>query len=68
MRGKLEIYAAARIPSYWIVNLIGGAIEVYNDPDGATYITAVCYLPGAEVPIVIDGREVGRIPVNELLP
>ena len=29
---KLELYASARIPEYWIVNLIANQLEVYQEP------------------------------------
>jgi hypothetical protein len=32
-RFKLERYAAANIPNYWIVNLAAKAVEVYSKPD-----------------------------------
>ena len=34
---KLPIYAEARIPEYWIVNLVDDVIEVYRDPAGKAY-------------------------------
>ena len=32
-RFKAELYARARVPEYWIVNLPDRAIEVYRDPE-----------------------------------
>jgi Uma2 family endonuclease len=32
---KLEDYARAGIPVYWIVNLVDGQVEVYADPEPA---------------------------------
>ncbi len=65
-------YAAARIPCYWIVNLPLKQIEVYSDPSGkgkaAGYRTAVTYGPQDQVPVVLDGRELGRIAVRDVLP
>ncbi len=79
---KLPAYAAAGVPVYWIVNLAGGdsggvptapasgQLEVYSDPDKATgrYRSRVDLHPGDDVSVVIDGREVGRIAVADLLP
>ena len=79
---KLPAYAAAGIPVYWIVNLASGdsegvstapatgQVEVYSDPDQATgrYRSETDLHPGDEVSVVIDGREVGRIAVRNLLP
>jgi Uma2 family endonuclease len=67
---KLEGYARAGIPVYWIANLRDSRIEVYTDPDPATgtYRKQVDYLLGQDLPVVIDGQEVGRIAVANLLP
>jgi Uma2 family endonuclease len=68
---KGRIYARARIPSYWIINVKGrvGSIEVYTRPTRTRgYRNHVDYRVGQEVPVTIDGREVGRIAVADLLP
>jgi Uma2 family endonuclease len=73
---ELPAYAAAGIPVYWIVDLSGGAtpgsamVEVCSEPDQATgrYRSRVDVPPGDDVSVVIDGREVGRIGVADLLP
>ncbi len=69
---KKRIYANARIPVYWIVNLIERQVEVYTNPAGAgetaDYAPRQDYAPDAQVPVTLDGREVGRIPVRDLLP
>ena len=73
---KLPAYALAGSPFYWIVNLAGGTpagsgvIELYSNPDQATgqYRTRLDLRAGEVVPVVIDGKEVGRIAVAELLP
>jgi Uma2 family endonuclease len=68
---KLRLYARNRIPVYWIVNLVGRVVEVYTNPRGGrtpTYRSHTDHAPGATVPVVIGGKAVGRIPVNELLP
>jgi Uma2 family endonuclease len=69
---KWRAYAAARVPLYWIVNLTHRRIEVYRDPAGrgrsASYRQADTFGPEAEVPVVIDGHEVARLAVAEILP
>jgi Uma2 family endonuclease len=69
-RVKKERYARAGIPVYWIVNLRDGRVEVYTDPDRAVgnYQSRVDYGPGEELPVHIDGQDVGRIAVANLLP
>jgi len=34
---KRSIYAEARIPEYWIVNLVDKQVEIYREPSGRTY-------------------------------
>ncbi len=69
---KKSLYAEVRIPVYWIVNLVENQVEVYTDPSGPVaapdYGMRQDYRPGDEVPVVIEGRAVGKIPVRDLLP
>lgn len=69
---KQRIYARAKIPVYWIVNLIDSQVEVYTDPTGPgaqpEYRNCQIFGHDDEVPLVLDGQEVGRIAVRELLP
>jgi Uma2 family endonuclease len=69
---KKRLYAAAAIAVYWIVNLPERHFEVYTDPSGPAiqpdYRHRQDYGPEDAVPLVIDGREVGRLAVRELLP
>ena len=69
---KSPIYARAAVPVYWIINLVNHQVEVYTDPTGPdaapSYRTRRDYRPGDLVPFVVDGRELGPIPAQELLP
>ena len=69
---KSRIYAEAGLPVYWIVNLIDGCVEVYEQPSGPDaspgYRASQKYKPGSAVPLLLDGQLVGTIPVAELLP
>jgi hypothetical protein len=68
---KLELYAKAKIRVYWIVNLIDRRVEVYTEPRGGkvpAYRQQKNFSPDEEVPLLIDGKEMGRIPVKELMP
>ena len=69
---KKRLYASASIPVYWIVNLIEKQCEVYTDPsgptEGADYRHRQDYGLSDAVPLVLEGVEVGRIAVRELLP
>jgi Uma2 family endonuclease len=66
---KLRLYARARIPVYWIVNLSDQRLEVYHDPSDeleAAYRQHQDYALTDDVPILIDAQEVARLPVKEL--
>ncbi|MCY2991265.1 MAG: Uma2 family endonuclease [Planctomycetota bacterium] len=66
------MYAVARIPVYWIVNLVDRQVEVFTNPSGPgeqpDYGVCQVFLPGDQVPVVLDRNEVGRIVVHDLLP
>jgi Uma2 family endonuclease len=65
---KLTVYARAGIARYWIVNLVDGVIETYSNPlSTGQYGDATVYYPGDYIPVVIDGQEVGRIAVSDIL-
>lgn len=69
---KKRIYARAVVPNYWIVNLIDRQVEVFSDPSGEAerpdYRTRQIVPADGELPVVVDGREVGRLKVKDLLP
>lgn len=69
---KGRIYARAGIPFYWIVNLVHRQVEVYTDPTGPvdepSYRSRLDFRPGESVPLILDGEEVGRVSVDDLLP
>ena len=68
-RFKAEIYAAASIPVYWIVNLADRRLEVYSEPNLAanpsSYNKMVTLTRDDQV---IDGKQVKLVPVRDLLP
>lgn len=69
---KKRIYARANVHVYWIVNLPESKVEVYTVPSGPAaqpdYAERRDYGPDNEIPVVLDGIEVGRMPVRDLLP
>lgn len=71
-RFKGEIYAEARVPLYWIVNLRERRVEVYSQPapspTGSRYASYQEYRAGDIVPVELDGQVIGQIPASELLP
>jgi Uma2 family endonuclease len=68
---KWRRYAASGVSVYWIVNLPLRQIEVYSASTGrgksAGYGDIKTYGPNDEVPLILEGRELGRIKVSEVL-
>ena len=66
------LYALAAIPSYWLVNLPANRVEVYSDPTGPDpnpdYRRRSEHGPEDVIPLILDGREMARIAVRDLLP
>jgi Uma2 family endonuclease len=63
---KRALYARAGIPEYWVLNLIDATLEVYREPEGDRYRSAVTLGPGDRVrPVAAPGS---AIAVDDLLP
>ena len=71
-RSVLRAYARADVPVYWVVNIPKNRIDVHTGPTGPnetpTYTEHRSYGPGDEAPVVLDGREIGRVSVADVLP
>jgi Uma2 family endonuclease len=67
-RALADIYAKAGIPVYWLINVDDGQVEVYSDPGPNGYQSHEVLAPGHVLSVVIDGVEVGEIPVSDILP
>jgi Uma2 family endonuclease len=69
---KWRRYASVRVPFYWIVNIPQRRIEVYGDPSGrgrsASYRQGTTFGDGETVPVILDGHEIGRLAVSDILP
>ncbi len=68
---KGRLYARARIPIYWIINLPDAKVEVYSQPKGGkapAYRQHQDYAVPQSIPLILSGAEVGQIAVRELLP
>ena len=65
---KQAAYARAKVPVYWILNLVDHQLEIYTDlrPDG--YHDRRILGPADQAAIVIGRNEVGLVAVAELLP
>ena len=46
---KLPLYAIARIPEVWIVNLADNVVEVYRNPEGSAYQETALFHTGEQV-------------------
>jgi Uma2 family endonuclease len=65
------MYARARIPVYWIINLNERRVEVYTKPKGGkspSYRCRTDYPHNVSVPLIIEGQEIGQVAVDDLLP
>lgn len=67
---KLRSYARAALPVYWIVDLAGGAVEVYTDvqPSVPNYRKRDVYDRKSSVPIILQAQMLGSILVADILP
>jgi Uma2 family endonuclease len=66
-RDRCGYYAESLLPIYWIANIRDGRIEVYSGPQGRVYQTRIDYGCDDLVPLVLDGTEVARLAVRDLL-
>ncbi|MDR3618466.1 MAG: Uma2 family endonuclease [Paludisphaera borealis] len=64
---KLRAYARAGIAHYWIINLVDRRIEAYREPGPNGYGASTTHDRSSEAPVVIDGVELGRIAVGEVV-
>ena len=62
---KLQIYAEAGIPEYWIVNVVDGVIEVYTVPAAGRYQTIRRVPRGGS--LSLPGGLPGSISVTDIL-
>lgn len=68
---KLALYAAARIPEYWIVNLVDRQIEVHTEPRAGKspiYRRVQTYAGADAVPVRLSRKKVGAVPAAEIFP
>ena len=71
-RTKQRVYASAGIAIYWIVNLIERRVQVYTRSSGPAeepgYGHRQDVALGESVPVLVGGKEVGRVAVADILP
>ncbi|MEM1029903.1 MAG: Uma2 family endonuclease [Myxococcota bacterium] len=68
---KARLYARARIPAYWIVNLVDRCVDVFEDPTGPDdrphYRRTASRSPGEPLRLMVGPRET-TVAVADLLP
>jgi Uma2 family endonuclease len=69
---KKQLYAAATVPIYWIVNLLDNQVEVYSQPfmgaAGPDYKQRQTYTSPESVPVWLKSEQIGEISVAHLFP
>ena len=68
---KKRIYARAKVPLYWIVNLVDLRIEEYSDPSGTKktpdYGNCRIYGPKEKIKVFVAGKEYGEFQLKRFL-
>lgn len=70
-RDKARLYAEAGVPWYWIVDLHERKLVACSEPRQASpgsYARIATFVEDELAPVILDGREVGRIALKDLLP
>lgn len=68
---RLEKYARAGIPAYWVADVHGRRVLAHAMPrvvnGRGEYARVDFVVPGTSLPLVLDGREVAAIPYEEVM-
>ena len=64
---KSRIYATAGIPEYWVVNLVERQVEVYRTPRDGEYTVRELFQSGDAMPLDLEQKRIGLLPVSELI-
>jgi hypothetical protein len=71
-RARRAMFAEAGIPFYWIATIPARRMEVHAEPElqgvAYSYRTSTEYGWDDAVPLRIDGQEIARLPVKNLMP
>lgn len=66
-RYKGVLYAKAKVPEFWLVNVVKRQIEVYAKPRAGKYQKPIAYSENQSIPLILDGEKIADIPVSELI-
>lgn len=50
-REKARVYAKAKVPEYWIIDVENRKVEVYSDPENEIYKSKIIYNFLDEIPV-----------------
>ncbi|CAN5399358.1 Uma2 family endonuclease [soil metagenome] len=67
---RLEMYAQAGIPEYWIANIIDDRLEVYTRPEAGEaprYESVKHYMPYETVEVALPGKQPFNLAVSDIL-
>jgi Uma2 family endonuclease len=67
-RALARVYGGGGIPAYWIVDVPGRRLEVYENPVDGKYSSRRMLRESDTVSLIIGGQEVGPIAVADLFP
>ena len=62
------VYGKGSVAVYWIVNLIDRQVEVHTGPGPDRYRTVQVFSSDQAVTLALEGTELGRIAVTDILP
>ncbi|MFI5456014.1 MAG: Uma2 family endonuclease [Isosphaerales bacterium] len=65
---KRAAYARGGVATYWIINLVDRQLEIYTDPAPTGYQRERILKSDEQVAVMIDGTEIGRTAISDLLP
>lgn len=69
---KLRSYARNYIQQYWLVDLVGRQVEVYEGPSGPTdvpaYASRQVFRRGEAIALRLRDQAAGTVHVDEVLP
>lgn len=69
-RNKVRLYAASKIPEYWIVNLVDSTVEVHTKPTvgrESRYKLVQSYTNVQKIPLTLGGKKIADVSFRNIL-
>ena len=60
---KADVYAEAEIPIYWLANVENQIMEIYS---GRSFRDRSRLTPNDEIPIILDGQQLGSLALSSI--